>query len=289
MNDVPTGSYVIDVLQGCIVSMTHECRYVALSYVWGATRQLQLTEATFEVLNKAGTMHRRDLDIPGTIRDALWLFKNIDENNLWVDSLCIIQDRADHRDAQIKQMGIVYSQATSTIVAAAGSDADHGLPGVGKLRAVGHKRARIQGLSLITAHRSTFSAIEQSKWNTRAWTFQESVLSTRKLVFTEKALSFRCTAATYIEDIVLEQHLGLDAIQWHSQYPPVDWSSYIIGKHEAAAFYEYLSVVGQFVRREVTYENDFINALQGVTDRYNITMEGFFWGLPLQSLGDFLL
>jgi hypothetical protein len=75
MNDVPTGSYVIDVLQGCIVSMTHECRYVALSCVWGATRQLQLTEATFEALNKAGTMHRRDLDIPGAIRDALWLFK----------------------------------------------------------------------------------------------------------------------------------------------------------------------------------------------------------------------
>lgn len=143
MNDVPTGSYVIDVLQGCIVSMTHECRYVALSYFWGATRQIQLTEATFKALNKEGTMHRRDLDIPGTIRDALWLCKQIDENYLWVDSLCIIQDRADHRDAQIKQMGIVYSQATFTIVAAAGSDADHGLPGVGKLRAIGHKQARI--------------------------------------------------------------------------------------------------------------------------------------------------
>ena len=49
---------------------------------------------------------------------------------LWVDGLCIVQDSVSDKVDQISHMANVYSSAFLTIVAAAGLDAAHGLPGL---------------------------------------------------------------------------------------------------------------------------------------------------------------
>ncbi|KAK4031316.1 hypothetical protein C8A01DRAFT_42220, partial [Parachaetomium inaequale] len=52
---------------------------------------------------------------------------------LWVDRYCIPQNDPVARKAQIQQMGEIYSRSALTIIAAAGSSPEHGLPGEGLL------------------------------------------------------------------------------------------------------------------------------------------------------------
>jgi hypothetical protein len=68
--------------------------------------------------------------LPATIEDAMLLVSKLNEHYLWVDSLCIIQDDAETKYSNIKQMDSIYSHAVATIIALSGFDADAGLPGV---------------------------------------------------------------------------------------------------------------------------------------------------------------
>ncbi|KAI2769673.1 hypothetical protein F4815DRAFT_438258 [Daldinia loculata] len=49
--------------------------------------------------------------------------------NLWIDSLCIIQDRVKEKLNLINAMDSIYSQAALTLVAATGDTAHSGLSG----------------------------------------------------------------------------------------------------------------------------------------------------------------
>ena len=81
--------------------------YVALSYVWGPPSG----------------------DWPKTIRDAVEVTKQLGEQYLWVDRLCIDQSNLQEKQFLISKMNAIYEGAEFTIVAAAG-DARTGLPGV---------------------------------------------------------------------------------------------------------------------------------------------------------------
>ena len=80
--------------------------YVALSYVWGPPSG----------------------DWPKTIRDAVEVTKQLGEQYLWVDRLCIDQSNLQEKQFLISKMNAIYEGAEFTIVAAAG-DASTGLPG----------------------------------------------------------------------------------------------------------------------------------------------------------------
>jgi hypothetical protein len=47
--------------------------------------------------------------------------------------------------------------------------------------------------------------IKSSKWNTRAWTFQERILSRRCLIFVKGRVYFQCCAIGMSEDIYADQ------------------------------------------------------------------------------------
>ncbi|CAN9235236.1 unnamed protein product [Alternaria alternata] len=85
--------------------------YAALSYVWGSTSA--------------------DLDPwPATVMDAVEVTRKLNFTYLWVDRSCINQSDLDEKGYLISRMTTIYEAADFTIVAAAGSGASHGLPGV---------------------------------------------------------------------------------------------------------------------------------------------------------------
>ena len=117
---------VIDVDNMCITEAPEDCRYIALSYLWGSGPQ-QLFKTTSENLQRLSTpqgLQRSDL--PRTIQDAIDFAKVFGERYLWVDSLCLIHDQQfQYRDADR-----IYARAALTVVAGSGHDANAGLPGV---------------------------------------------------------------------------------------------------------------------------------------------------------------
>ena len=103
---------------------------------------------------------------------------------LWVDALCIVQDDPILSHDQISQMGSIYLKAIFTIVAAAGKDADAGLPGVRPWsRTVDQQSVDILLTAIDGPHYD--GEVRNSTWSTRGWTLQEEALSARRLIFTE--------------------------------------------------------------------------------------------------------
>src|SRR5436190_23080346 len=103
-------------------------------------------------------------------------------------------------------MKAIYSCASLTIAAAAGSHMDHGLPGISVSRKNLQYSERVKGLRLATMFAS-FSELENSSsllWNTRGWTFQEKLLLQRILLFTDFEVYFICSVSIWMEEVMME-------------------------------------------------------------------------------------
>lgn len=79
------------------------------------------------------------------------LVVGLGERYLWVDALCITQDNRLEVTRLVKKMDLVYGGALATFIAAAGVDAEAGLPGIREgSRAVMDDRVKVrQNLSLV--------------------------------------------------------------------------------------------------------------------------------------------
>ena len=121
---------LIDVHLNRVVEVSDPCRYLTLSYVWGAEATFQALKSNIEVLSSdSGLLNFQDL-IPATIIDAMVFTKDIGERYLWVDRICIIQDDFQSKNRVIADMDLVYSQALAVLIAGA-ADATTGIPGIG--------------------------------------------------------------------------------------------------------------------------------------------------------------
>lgn len=114
---------MIDCKSRAVVEMMIVPVYIALSYVWGRTvpQSLFIQEGYAKAL---------PLKTASTIEDAIVLTLALGVKYLWVDQFCIDQRNQETRQHQIRQMDFIYQNAWCTIVAAAGANADYGLPGV---------------------------------------------------------------------------------------------------------------------------------------------------------------
>ena len=275
---------VIDVKARRVVNAPQRCRYVALSYVWGNVEQLQLTEKTRDRLLQDGGLSDTHQHIPWSIQDSLLLCEQLGERYLWVDALCIMQDNEDDRETHILCMGDIYSGAAFTIVSAAGSDANAGLPGVRPgSRRVLQFTANVNGVELITAQCPFLWAVSKSTWDTRGWTFQEKVLSKKLLIFTEHQVFYHCNSATWFEDTVMEsedQDIQLQ-LQESSHAKTLRKAN-----SDEPAFTQYSTLMQGYAKRHLSHQSDALAAFTGVLGSLSTRLgDRFIWGLP-ESLFD---
>lgn len=162
---------VIDCHELCLVPISSEENYVALSYVWGAKTSLQTVETNFPLFQQLKGLEPYLDDMGATIKDSIELVEAIGERYLWVDSLCIVQDNTELKLKVMSTMADIYQQAILVIIAASGSDCEAGLPGVRP-----HTRTGAQDVEYINQELSLTSVpdlvgfMEISVYRQRAWT-----------------------------------------------------------------------------------------------------------------------
>ncbi|KAI4694959.1 uncharacterized protein J4E84_001582 [Alternaria hordeiaustralica] len=120
-------TWLIDVVDACIVEGSIADRYLTLSYVWGGVQTLQLSTGTIEQLGQYGSLSKHEAGLPKTIRQALEVTQLLDERYIFIDQLCIIQDDQQHKNTEIEHMAEIYANSFLTLVARAGETADSGL------------------------------------------------------------------------------------------------------------------------------------------------------------------
>lgn len=168
--------------------------YVALSYVWGYSS---------EVSQDPDKLPEK---LPRTIKDAMTVTVRLEFQYLWVDRYCINQQRKEDVAEQVGKMDLIYQNTELTIVAAAGNDPSYGLPGVCERKRMTHNLttcANIRKNFLISTDAHPTQAVVGSKCITRAWTYQEGLLSGRRLVFSEKQMYFECYGMHCCESVKL--------------------------------------------------------------------------------------
>src|ERR1700722_2901689 len=100
-------------------------------------------------------------------------------------------------------MNLIYEGAEITIINASGVNAQSGLPGVqNELRPL-QPKARIGNTVLVSTLQSPRELINNSEWSTRGWTYQEGVLSRRRLIFTSEQVYFECAAMVVWETVFI--------------------------------------------------------------------------------------
>ncbi|PTB41732.1 uncharacterized protein TrAFT101_009654 [Trichoderma asperellum] len=148
--------------------------YVALSYVRGDTQE--------------------DGNWPRVVRDAATVALELGFRYLWVDRFCIDDTKPEERRGHLHRMDEIYKGAAVTIIAAAGENAMHGLPGVGSTSRPTQPKYKFttSNVTLVSSLQDPRLLVERSTWYTRGWTYQEGLLSRRRLVFTEQQMYWEC-------------------------------------------------------------------------------------------------
>ena len=278
--------HLIDVHDHRIIPATLAENYVALSYVWGPNMKPSLTRDTMSKLSSKGGLE--DFLIPRTLMDAVYLVKCIGMQYLWVDSLCIVQDDDNDRQQQLTIMDSIFSGAKLLVVAATGSDANAGLPGIGSTpRRISQRIEKITGTQFITAQPSVQQAIEQSVWNSRGWTFQEAILSRRALVFTESLVYWCCQVDTCREDISSWSPDGGLILNEINSIWPHRFQAHRLG---TCRTFFYCQLAEAFSQRSLKEKRDVVWAFIGILRlQTSHFLKGFIWGLPYEGLDATLL
>ncbi|KAI8670005.1 HET domain-containing protein [Fusarium sp. Ph1] len=171
--------------------------FVALSYCWGGQQSLILAKSQSQHLYGGFSSS----ELPNTIQDAVRVVREIGLRYLWVDALCIQQDSDQDKAAEISRMETYYGSATVTICAAASWSAEQGFLFRRKSHpfAVGPFRLSLRGKN--GTDEGHIYLLEEADappqpTTTRGWTMQESFLSRRILIYSERQLYWTCTTST---------------------------------------------------------------------------------------------
>ncbi|KAF8850560.1 HET-domain-containing protein [Acephala macrosclerotiorum] len=177
-----------ETLQLCRVSP--QPPYVALSYVWAKPIPSSAEIPICPTVEGQSRLPPKD-SLSQVVKDSISVTKQLGFRYLWIDKYCINQRDAAIQREQIENMDLIYMSAELSIIAAAGNDEHHGLPGVGVER-LAPRAVEIGSFTITHVPTEPWVTSSNSRWATRAWTFQEELLSRRRLFFSEEQVSFIC-------------------------------------------------------------------------------------------------
>jgi hypothetical protein len=138
-----------------------------------------------------------DNEMTSVLRDAIAVTRALNIPYLWIDSLCILQDDISDWERQCVDIAALYAHASVTICAASSITCREGFlrqrgprirmpfqsvkrPGLSGSYFLQFKWAGVPPGQIVSEE--TADSIH-SRWGNRGWVFQESLSSSRKLVF----------------------------------------------------------------------------------------------------------
>jgi hypothetical protein len=252
---------VIDLETNQLVPLTASMEYVVLSYTWILDGEIFLKSG----YNDNWLKDNQDR-LPKTTKKAIALTRELGVRYLWVDSLCIIHDLKEDKQANYCAIETILANAFLTVCAAiAATDTKIGQ----HINACGEK------LSLLV-HHPVETHIRSSQWSKGAWTCQDRLLSGRCLIFTHSGVWFQCQEESMSEDTFEPSFQGRSA-DW-VQSPAQIWSELAQKKSQ---FRAYIKCVELYTSRQLPNEEHALRAFAGISNFLGTQMETrFFSGLP---------
>jgi Heterokaryon incompatibility protein (HET) len=277
--------------------------YVTLSHCWGSAIFLQLTRATFNDLQQGISMSR----LTQTFQDAILLTQRLRVRYLWIDSLCIMQDRDDLCDwlHEAALMHKVYSNSLLNIAATGATDSSKGLfaqrdpqnliPAEVDLCLHGLQQSAVSIKYQLTDILFWQKELSEAPLNRRAWVVQERLLAPRVLHFGRYQLMRECCEmdAAEIYPVRLPPALSAGALTRSKGLDPLDDGAKLRqrGPHDRNprffAHQLWHRIVKAYSRGLLTKPEDKLVALSGIAKRISQIVEDEYvagmWRFCLES------
>ncbi|KAJ4317165.1 hypothetical protein N0V84_007469 [Fusarium piperis] len=257
---------LIDVKKSCLVEVQSCHNYLALSYVWGAVSNFRLTKSNLSYLLVPGSVQKVFHRLPRTVSDAITLCQQLGFQYLWVDALCLLQNDAKDLEKGVNVMDQIYECAWLTIVAACGTNANAGLPGV-QLGSRGSQTTALYVLPGIALGVDTglSQLLKHSVYSSRGWT-----------------IFFRCKNMELSESCLDTTYARRPTSFWSSSTLPM-------ALHMEDPLFDYCEMLFYYTARTLTDQNDVMRAMAGVIRRVSEkTKSRFIQGLPTAAWDSFI-
>ena len=177
--------------------------YLCLSHCWGCEQIVTTTKSTFEKRKVAIEWG----ELSKTFQDAIALTRSLGFDYIWIDSLCIIQDDAADWAFESAKMASVYSNGYLTIAATRSASGSGGLYAhtpdvtVSGVLPNGEEYCLFFREKIDHHIDAGFETGELTATEThypllsRAWVYQERMLSTRVIHFGKYEMFFECKSS----------------------------------------------------------------------------------------------
>lgn len=246
-------------------------RYATLSYCWGSEPFTMLTNDNMDMFLD----HIPLGELPRTFSDAIDASRRLGIDYIWIDSLCIIQKEEDNRDwaREAGHMSAVYGGSFINLAASTATSVQEGFlrrpkhySGGFVARVTTNDYCRLQSFHSGQVYRESTA---DTYLATRAWAFQEKLLSPRTIYFGDSGLFWECRHHISSESVP-EGFPGLPSRQLVvDEDKPLDWRG----------------IVEQYSQANLTYGSDRLPALSGVAARQQqVTGDQYLAGMWRESL-----
>lgn len=174
-----------------VQTRAHKLRepYLALSYCWG---QGTLHATNLNDSNVSSFLEFIDeKSLTMAHRECITIARQLGIRYVWIDALCIIQGNLDDWDYESNRMAQTYGNAMLTVIAGRAADSRTGF-------VVNHLKQKAPpcAVSLAKDMGDIFfclpRATTEGPTSTRAWCFQEKMLSRRTLLYAAEQVYFSC-------------------------------------------------------------------------------------------------
>jgi hypothetical protein len=265
-------------------------QYVALSYIWGDSDGVCATSDNIAQIMEKNAFSSPAFNISKVISDAIQLVRHLGGKYLWVDRYCIPQDDNPLKQSQLEAMGSIFAGAWFTIIAAQNDVPIKGLCGTRNIFiSAEHSNVafnsepetvfEVNGECLTNREVMMLNSwtLMCSRWYSRGWTFQEHLLSTRRIVFHNDTIGWECKLASWHESQDLSHLLphGIPPDIIETKEPEV------VKQSSWPDMYRYSRLVSMYNRRDLSYPEDVLNAFRGTFSLLSQSFDGVnISGLP---------
>ena len=274
----PDGFRLFDITSLRVVESQGHEPYIALSYPWVQVDEFEVKRDKTYVLES----------LPNVLRDIIAVVQELGLgiNHIWLDRLCIDQEDTIQKQINIDAMGEVYGAAFATIILAVPfQGAEQGLPGLSAQRMPWQRVENVGRMKLATTLPSLEMTIVTSKWNSRTWTFQEGLLSSRCIIFGPEQVFFECAEMACCESIRepdLEMSEKDHLIPYRSRLRNPFLDTYDFNSL-------YWRLVRDYTGRDMSLASDSLNAFSAFTGEFERAGVKLRWGIPITLSSQHLL
>ncbi|KAH6701371.1 heterokaryon incompatibility protein-domain-containing protein, partial [Leptodontidium sp. MPI-SDFR-AT-0119] len=254
-------------------------RYATLSHCWGGGNVLKTTEDSLKCFKQGIDLAL----LPKTFLDAVTVARKIAIRFLWIDSLCIIQNSEEDWQIESSKMGSYYQNAFITIAASSSKDANSPFlqerASWWDSQEISHEDSEGNPFAVIAQRRQRPDRKLQNNplghLSTRAWTFQENMLSTRIIHYTSSEIVWECRRKMVSEDGTVVR----------TDRPELGLASKLSVGSEFNPWNHWQEIVIAYSTRDLTFSIDKLPALSGIASKIqSLTSFEYVAGLWKQNL-----